>query len=248
MVLEFVGKIFDFIIGGPPRACDLRPPLVRDDSEQEAEHDESQVTADLVDKARPMDNIPRQRSELEGINHKNKPELFQWILLLLRLVTTVSFGFPAWKPEPDKANSVSRFHTQSYGYLDALTTLLLRRDEIVAAVESSPGSGVILSDDKSTNPQAEVRWLLLAPSLSTYPTFQSEDPDSVDSDFYDTKYPLPSSVQVTGIANPERGYPHGTKCNQVKVLDSTKSLWEDLKKNPYHYLTITPETRCTSIF
>jgi hypothetical protein len=30
---------------------------------------------------------------------------------------------------------------QSYGYLDALTTLLLRRDKIVAVVESSPGSG-----------------------------------------------------------------------------------------------------------
>jgi len=99
-----------------------------------------------------MDNTALQ----EGIDNPNKAELFQWILHLLRLVTTVSYGFPAWKLEPGVARSSSRFHTQSYGYLDALTTLLLRRDEVIAAVESLPGSGVVMSDNKSKN--HEVRW------------------------------------------------------------------------------------------
>jgi len=158
MVWEFVGKIFDFIVGGPPQARDPRP---SQDEQVEVErhgHSLNEPTAESVDnlnlKATPMDNAPLQAPK--GIGHQDKRELFQWILLLLRLVTTARFGFPAWKPEPDEADSVSRFHTQSYGYLDAITTLLLRRDEIVAAVESSPGSGIIMSDDKSTNP--EVRW------------------------------------------------------------------------------------------
>jgi hypothetical protein len=118
--------------------------------------------------ARPMYKSPLQatRSEPEGIFHPDKLELFRWILLLLRLVTTVRLGFPVWKPKPDEADSVSRFHTQSYGYLDALTTLLLRRDEIIAAVESSPGSGFIMSDDKSTGP--EVRWHLYLYHLAQF--------------------------------------------------------------------------------
>jgi len=149
---------------------------------------------------------------------------------------------------------------QSYGYLDALTTLLLRRDEIVAAVESAPGSGVIMSQSAtgdavtSTNPQAEVSsschfYLVLSPSHHL--TFQIEDPDQimVDPEFYDTQCTFPRHLRVTGITNPDHSCPHGTACNEVKILDSTsKSLWEDLKKNPYHYLTMEPETRQATIF
>jgi hypothetical protein len=146
MVLGLIGKIFDFLVGGP------RDSGPRDEPEEH--HGRlSPTTAVLpVDGARPMDNTPLEETsrETEGIYHPNQQDLFQWILLLLRLVTTVRLGSPVWKPKPEKAESVSRFHTQSYGHLDALTTLLLRRDEIVAAVESSPGSGFIMSDDKST--------------------------------------------------------------------------------------------------
>jgi hypothetical protein len=165
MVLEFVGKIFDFIVGGPPHAHDSDPRPSQDEQvELEVDHSLDEPTTESVDNlnldATPMDNALFQAPK--GICHtgkgQDKTELFQWILILLRLVTTVHFGFPAWKPEPDEADSVSRFHMQIYGYLNAITTLLLRRDEIVAAVESSPGSGIIMSDDKSTNP--EVRWHL----------------------------------------------------------------------------------------
>ena len=146
MILDLVGKIFDFLAGGPR---DFGP---RDD------RDDKPATAVSVDEAKPMDNAPLEatKSGAEGIFHANKPELFRWILLVLRLITTVCLGLLVWKPKLEEADSVSRFHTQSYGYLDALTTLLLRRDEIVAAVESSPGSGIIMSDDKSTG--REVRW------------------------------------------------------------------------------------------
>jgi hypothetical protein len=142
MILDFVGKVFDFLVGGPR---DLGPR----DGEQVKPREPTMGT-------RPMDHSPWEAGELQGIFHPDKQELFRWILLLLRLVTTFRLGFPLWKPKPNEADSVSRFHTQSYGYLGALTTLLLRRDEIVAAVESSPGSGFIMSDDKSTGP--EVRW------------------------------------------------------------------------------------------
>ena len=153
MALKFVRKIFDFLIGGPPLEPRMAQPEVTPQSMQDSEASLSLISDDIL--------LPRGYSNpVEAIDHSNKPELFQWILLLLRLVTTVRLGFPACKPEPDKADSVSRFHMQSYGYLDALATLLLRRDEIVAAVESSPGSGIVMSENESTpeNPRAEVRW------------------------------------------------------------------------------------------
>jgi hypothetical protein len=145
---RLLGQIFNIFRGSP------RDPEPRDKVGDDA--------IMIVGDARPMDNLntPSQatgsKPELEGLLHPDRKELFHWLLLLLRLVTTIRFGFPVWKFEPKEANSVGRFHTQSYGYLDALTTLLLRRDEIVAAVEISPGSGFIMSDDKSKD--AEVRW------------------------------------------------------------------------------------------
>jgi hypothetical protein len=207
-----------------------------------------------------MDNSPSQATGggPEATDSPDKPAIFRQILILLRLVTTIGFGFPAWKLEPDEARLSSRFHTKSYGYLDAITTLLLRRDEIVAAVENAPGSGIIMSQsaagDTVTSTNPEVRsscHFYLVSSPSHHLTFQPEDPDQVmvDSEFYDTQCTLPHHLRVTGITNPDQCFPHGTACNEVKVLDSTsKSLWEDLKKNPYHYLTMKPETRHATTF
>ena len=105
--------------------------------------------------ASPMD-VPFQatRGEPEAADDSDS-ETFRMTLLSLQLVTTVRDGFPAWKHGEGEAKLASRFHRQSYSYLDAITTLLLRKDEIVAAVESSPGSGIIMSrsGDKSTNPE-----------------------------------------------------------------------------------------------
>jgi hypothetical protein len=162
MALKFVGKMFDFLIGGPPLEPRPAQPEVTTKLMEDSEASLRLISDDILlprGHSNPVEGIGHS-NPAEAIDHSNKPELFQWILLLLRLVTTVRLGFPACKPEPDKADSVSRFHTQSYGYLDALATLLLRRDEIVAAVESSPGSGIVMSENKSTpaNPRAEVRW------------------------------------------------------------------------------------------
>jgi hypothetical protein len=113
-----------------------------------------------------MDDTPWQDtgSGSNGINHPDKAERFRWILLLLRLVTTVMDGFPAWKLPPTEARKLSRFHTQSYGYLDTLTTLMLRRDEIVATAKCSPGRGTIMSEGKLTN--TEVCWHLYTQHLT----------------------------------------------------------------------------------
>jgi hypothetical protein len=53
---------------------------------------------------------------------------------------------------------------QSYGYLDALTTLMLRRDKIVATAECSLGRGTIMSEGKLMN--TEVRWHLYMQHLT----------------------------------------------------------------------------------
>ena len=148
MALPFVGKIFQFLTGGA--AITNSEPTVGNAAslpvEQLIQVEHHKPTAESVDKARPMDNTPMQATR-KGINHPNKRQVFLWILHLLRLVTTARHGFLAWKLSPSEAHSYSCLNTKSYGYLNALTTLLLRWDEIVAAVESSPGTGIILSDN-----------------------------------------------------------------------------------------------------
>ena len=132
MALKFVGKIFDFLIGGPPLEPRPAQPEVTPQLMQDSEASLSLISDNIL--------LPRGYSNpVEAIDHSNKPELFQWILLLLRLVTTVCLGFPACKPEPDKADSVSRFYMQSYGYLDALATLLLRREGLLLQSRVHPG-------------------------------------------------------------------------------------------------------------
>ena len=125
-------------------------------------------------KAPSLDNTPFQATSVrpEAIDYSNKLEMFRRILLLLRLVTTVSYGIPVWELDRGEANLSSRFHTKSYGYLDALTTLLLRRDEIVAAVESSPGSGFIMSQSGNESTKHEVHWhVYFVPSHSNLSIF-----------------------------------------------------------------------------
>ena len=183
---NFFGKIFDFIAGGPAAFQNFQLPKDQRDHDSDAsspqaverlqaEHRYPTAESEPV-KAGLMDNAPSQATSggSDAVYHTDtadNSEIFRRILLLLRLVTTVSCGFPAWKLEQGEANSSSRFHTQSYGYLDAITTLLLRRDEVVAAVESSPGSGIIMSPsgDQSTNP--EVCWqFYFVPFYSNYPS------------------------------------------------------------------------------
>jgi hypothetical protein len=95
MVLEFFRKIFDLIVGGT-----LRTPAPDEVEEQQIHW---QATTKSVENLKGlMDNTPLQTTE--GMGHLDKRELFQWILLLLQLVTTACFGFPAWKPKPDEAD------------------------------------------------------------------------------------------------------------------------------------------------
>jgi hypothetical protein len=157
MVPNIVRRIFSILWGNGPTRDQTKPePNAKSTGNaaglpverlRQVEH--HKPTAESVDKARTVDNTMQAiRTPVpEGIDHPDKRRVFLWILHLLRLVTTARLGFPVWKLPPGEARSYSRFNTKSYGYLDALTTLLLRRDEVVAAVESSPGTGVILSDD-----------------------------------------------------------------------------------------------------
>ena len=190
-VENFFGKIFNFISGGPPalrnfqlqkdqRNDDLDAsgspkPLPQTVEQLQATHHYPTAESELV-KGGLMNDIPFQATSggPDAVYHADpadNSEIFRRILLLLRLVTTISYGFPAWKLEKGKGNSSSRFHTQSYGYLDAITTLLLRRDEVVAAVESSPGSGIIMSPsgDQSMNPEVCGQFYFI-PFRSNYPS------------------------------------------------------------------------------
>ena len=267
MALTILRKIFDFLAGGPP-AFSIPQPNASDQRNHGDRHGDKQLEPHLVDHQVEQDNPTAQSTPMktplmantpvqaisvgpEAIDYSDKPEMFRRILLLLRLVTTVKYGIPAWKLARNDALLSSRFHTKSYGYLDALTTLLLRRDEIVAAAESSPGSGFIMSQSGNDSTKPEVCWDVYFVTSHSLTLFMSkpEDSEPVDPEFYDTRRSLPSSVRVTGIANPERSLPHGTNINQVKVLHSkSKSLWEDLKKDEYYYLRMTPERRWASIF
>ena len=108
---------------------------------------------------------------------------------------------------------------------------------------TSPGSPVLMMDDKNGNP--EVHWhSYLSHLAQIIPTFQL---DTVDPDFKDTKRSLPSKLQVTGIANPDCHYPHTTNHSQVKALKPV-SLWQNIKEDENYYLTIISETRCVFIF
>ena len=180
------------------------------------------------------------------INHPDRPLVFRTILVIYQLITTIRFGFPGWKTLSADADTtgdsrpLNRFMTKSYGYVDALITLGLRRDEIIAAVEIAPGSGVMVSgscEGKSTNekPQVCCQFLLVA-SCSSYPIFQLDPESSVDPDFYDTGSHFRSGSHVAGITNPERGCKFGTQCDQIKLLDPGESLWEEVKKDPIYYL------------
>jgi hypothetical protein len=179
-----------------------------------------------------------------GIHHPDKPLVFRTLLVIYQLITTIRLGFPGWKVTGD-SRPPDRFTTKSYGYVDALITLGLRRDEIIAAVEIAPGSGVMVSESSEGKPTDEkpqvcCQFLLVA-FCSNYPTFQRDPDSSVDSDFYDTGSHFSPASHVAGITNPHRGCKLGTRCDQIKLLDSGKSLWEEVKKDPTCYLRMVQD-------
>lgn len=168
----------------------------------------------------------------------NGKEHFQAILQLLHLLATL-------KPEDQghrHHNSCSPDTRKSFDFVDAITNLMIRNDEVVATVaygSTLPTQGIIsvnLPIETPSHENVQVRpqytHIFSIPQIHPQPASETETESPTDS-FDDTAVTLSSDLyddstgpylQVTSVANSKPSQPSG-----VSLILSTKILWKELR-------------------
>ena len=189
----------------------------------------------------PMDPAQKLKTKGKGSSANvlnNKAEHFQAIIQLIQIVVNL---IPRDEPEHhgDKLTSVTR---SSFDFVDTITNLMVRNDEVVAAVACGPSRGIISTNSTSKtfpheNAQVRPQYThifsipLIHPQPASMDNLNCTDSES-DSEL-DGMYP---PVRVATVANSKNFNPKdfemvpGTSPFMLLSSSNPKNSWTELKK------------------